>query len=133
MNLINVFQEIAAHFVSPKYQKTAQNISRIDLEKGKIYVEDWKYEWWFTVYLYRSTWPITIECFKKEFFPWELVDYCKAAGYETGNDFDSWWNGNLMATQRIIVEDFVRIHDRTLQQELDQYFLKVGITKNTGC
>jgi len=121
-----LIQQIFAPFLAPK---TAKQIQQIDLSDCKIWVEDWslKYDW-FTVYLYRSTWPTNVECFKKEFMPWEFDEYVQEEHGAPGN-VEEWFNCMSIPQQRAYVEGFVRIHDATLQVELDYYYANIKQSK----
>lgn len=118
-----IFEAILSPFM-PKHQKTVRQIQEIDLSDRNIWVEDWslKYDW-FKVGIYRSTWPPSVECFTKEFFPWEFDEYAQQEHGAPGN-VEEWFNNKSIQEQRAYVEGFVRIHDTTLQLELDNYYKK---------
>lgn len=115
MTLIN---ELLSHFTTP--QKTAEEIQAIP-QDNKIYVEDWSEETgFFVVDIHHIWWPEEIECYRKEFFPWEFREYCEANySFES---YEEWWKGLLRGTQRIIVEDFVRVNEPMLRKELEEYY-----------
>jgi hypothetical protein len=120
--LLSLIGTIRDHFAALIRLKNADLISSVP-GCEKIQVEDWNdTTGFFTVYLYRDTWPVKIECFEKNFFPWELADYCKAQGIYKGKRFGEWWNGWNIERQRPIVEEFIRANDPMLQKELDQYY-----------
>lgn len=117
-----LFQQLLSPFMSP--QKTAKQIQEIDLSDRKIWVEDWSMDYaWFKVAIYRSTWPTDVECFEKEFFPWEFEEYLQQEYVGQGN-VEEWFKSLSTEWQRPYVEGFVRIHDTTLQAELDNYYNK---------
>lgn len=126
-----LFQQILAPFMSPVHQKSAKEIQMIDRAEEKILCEEWGFDLpgelgWFTLYIYKSTWPTSVECFKKNFFPWEFREFCEKQGYEFGKDFDEWWNSWTTPMQRVIVEDFIRANATTLQKELDEYYKQIS-------
>lgn len=117
-----LFQQLLSPFMSP--QKTAKQIQKIDLSDRQIWVEDWSMDYaWFKVAIYRSTWPLDVECFTKEFFPWEFEEYLQQEHGAPGN-VEEWFYSMDTQEQRPYVCGFVRIHDTTLQVELDNYYTK---------